>query len=486
MSTGLSRRQFLASVAALSGGIVLAACAPKAQPTAVPKAAEVPKAAAKEIELRYASWWGAYNTMALPDSIKELKDLYPNVTVKLEELADATMPYRTCYVAGTCADITYHNNEFSKYYDEGVILELTDYYERDGIDFYEDFFHGLALCLWKGKLYGVPHMFETCVLFYNRDMIEERWGKDLWEAFPDGNWDIEDMVEVSKACARDTSGDGAIDEFGLYCFHRHYYYGMETQSWTRGGGIFDIDNVKYNFTGEHQRASAHFFLDNIRGPDASFIGEEDYAEINKASAVTFPFMAQKTAMRIRMCTDAGRIINSVGPGDGSEGFRWDIFHLPNVGGNQAVTRAGGHPTNISKSTEYPDEAWNVCRELGTSLGQKYIARTKMSTPCYRKDPDLMKEYIVGVPEHDVTMVDVVTKKGGYGDHLRFHNEGECRAIFTKAFDLLYNMPYNEAKAQMDDVLAKVEEEMNAVVDYGGGDKPYAGLPFPFQPEELKG
>jgi hypothetical protein len=26
----------------------------------------------------------------------------------------------------------------------------------------------------------------------------------------------------------------------------------------------------------------------------------------------------------------------------------------------------------------------------------------------------------------------------------------------------------------------MEEEMNELVDYGEGDKPYAGLPFPFQ------
>lgn len=484
----MTRRHFLTTVAALGGGLVLAACAPKPTPTPKPAAKPTapPKPAAKPIELRYASWWGAYNTMALPDSLKDLKEVLPNVTVKLEELADSVMPYRTCYVAGTCADITYHNNEFSKYYDEGVILELTDYYERDGIDFYKDFYHGLALCLWKGKLYGVPHMFETCVLFYNKDLVEKHWGKDLWEAFPDGNWDISDLEEVGRACTQDTTGDGHIDQFGLFIYHRHYYYGMETQSWTRGDSIFDIDNVKYNFTGDGARAAAHFCLDGVRGPDKWMIGMEEYSEVTKAAAVGMPFMAQKTAIRMRMCTDTGRIIKSVGPGDGSQGFRWDLFHLPNDGPRQAVTRAGGHPTNVSKSTKYPDEAWIVCRELGTSLGQKYIGRTKMAVPCYRKDPSLRGELLTGVPEHDNVIVDCVEKKGGYGDHLRFHNEGECRAIFTKALDLIYNMPYEEAKAQLDDVLAKCEKEMNEIVDYGGGDKPYAGLPFPFKPEELKG
>jgi hypothetical protein len=182
-----------------------------------------------------------------------------------------------------------------------------------------------------------------------------------------------------------------------------------------------------------------------------------------------------------MSTDTGRLIGTVGPGDESGAFRWDIFHLPNFGGNQAVTRAGGHPNCISKATKYPDDCWVVCREMGTSLGQKYIARTKMSVPCYRKDPQMRKELEVGTPEHDTVLMAVVEEKGGYGDHMRFHNEAECRRMYQNEMDLIFTEPYEEAKARLDELNVKLEEEMNAIVDYGGGDKPYAGLPFPFTP-----
>ena len=233
MSNKMSRRSFLAGMAAVGGGLLLGACTPKEEEAAPPPAEEKqpaeeePKSVEKEpVTLTYANWWGAYNSTALPPTLEELKDIIPHVTVELQEVADSVQYYQTCFPAGTCPDLVYHENFFTQYYDADAILELSDYYDADGIDFYEDFYHGLALCLWKGKIYGVPHMFETCVLFYNRDLVEEYWGQDLWEAFPDGNWDLEDMVEVAKACTQDTSGDGQVDQWALFVNHRHYYYGM--------------------------------------------------------------------------------------------------------------------------------------------------------------------------------------------------------------------------------------------------------------------
>jgi ABC-type glycerol-3-phosphate transport system substrate-binding protein len=478
-------------MAALGGSALFAACAPKQQEVdktgdqPETKQEEAPTPAQKEeVTIKFVSWWGAYNSAAFPPAVEDLKDVAPHITVELQEIPYSEEYYTTCFAAQTCGDIEYHFNHFTLYYDEGLIKELTPYYEGDGLDFYDDFYHGLALCLWKGKIYGVPHMFETCLLLYNRDLVEEYYGQDLWEAFPDGNWEMEDMVEVARACTQDTDGDGVVDQWGFYVNHRSYYYGMETQSWTRRDSIFDIDNVQYNFTGDGARASAHWLLDNIRGPEACSITQEDVSEINAAANVSFPLMAGKTAMRVRMSPDVGRMLGTAGPGDETGKFRWDLFYLPNYQGQQAVTRAGGHPTCITTASEHPDDAWIVCRELGTSLGQKYIAETKLSIPCYRKDPSLRTALETGNPEHLEVLLGVVEDKGGYGDHMRFHNENEPRRMYTNEMDLIFTEPYEEAKSRLDDTLAKLEADMNEVVDYGGGEKPYAGLPFPFTPGQV--
>jgi hypothetical protein len=68
--------------------------------------------------------------------------------------------------------------------------------------------------------------------------------------------------------------------------------------------------------------------------------------------------------------------------------------------------------------------------------------------------------------------------------MRFHNEVECRRMYQNEMDLIFTEPYEDAKARLDEVNAKLEKDMNEIVDFGGGDKPYAGLPFPFKPGQV--
>ena len=480
MSTELSRRQFLAGLGITGAGIALAACAPpapaveeKPKEEAKPEAPP-PKPAAEQVEVRYMGWWGEFNTQILPQIAEDFKDVMPNVTIKLEEVGygETEQKYPTTLVAGTAADILYHMNFMSKFYDEGLILDLTPRYDVDGIDFQKDFYHGLGINEWGGKLYGFPHMFESCIMLYNVDMVKEYWGKDLWEAFPDGNWDISDMIQVAKACTQDLDGDGKTDQWGLYIYHRSYYYGYETQSWTRGDNIFDIQNMKYNFTSDIVRQISHDLCDWVR-KDGFVISQEDYSEVTKAAAVSFPFLAGKVAMRIRMSPDVGRALKA------APEFNWDLFYLPNSGSNQAVTRAGGHGNNVYARTKVPDEAWEVVKFMGMSPGQKYLADTRNSLPVYRKDSSLRETFLRGEPPHDDVLFGVLENKGGYGDHMRFHNESECLNLFQNKLDLLYNEPYEEAASKLDQYMADVEKEMNAIVDYGD-ELPFKGVQFPFK------
>lgn len=426
--------------------------------------------------MRYVSWWGAFNTGPFPDIVKDFQDENPNVTIKLEEVpyGEAQTKYQTTLVAGTAADILYHMNFMSQYYVEDLILELDDRFDADGLDFDADFYHGLGLNSWAGKIYGFPHMYETCLILYNVDMIKEHWGKDLWEAFPDGKWDVTDMIEIAKACTVDTSGDGNIDQWGLYIYHRSYYYGMETQGWSRGDSIFDVQNMKYNFTSDTIKQVSQDLFSWVR-KDGFCIGQEDYGEITKATGAAAPFFAGKVGMRVRMSPDVGRGLSTIG-----DKFNWDLFYLPGYGDHEAVTRAGGHGHNISANSKHPDEAWEFCKFLGTSPGMEYIAKTKLAVPVYRKDPSIRAKFEEGEPEHLNVIIGVLEDCGGYGDHLRFHNEGECLSLFQNKLDVLYNEPYEEAAAKLDQTMADVEAEMNAIIDYGD-ELPFQGLEFPFPP-----
>jgi len=468
-------------MSALGAGLSLAACAPKPTPAPPPKAAEPmatnppPAPADKKVDVRYASWWGTFNTGPYPEVVKDFQDEFPNVNILLEEVpyAEAETKYSTTLAAGNAADILYHMNFMSKYYDEGVILDQTSLFEAAGLDYWNDFWQGLAINDWAGKIYGFPHMLHTCFFLYNKTLIEEYWGQDLWEAFPDGMWDITDMVEVAKACTQDTTGDGMIDKWGLYMYHRSWYYGYETLGWTKGDSVFDVQNVKFNFSSEVMDQVSHTLFDWVR-KDKFLISQEDYAEVNKAAGVGAPFYAGITALRHRLSGDVNRAISTVG-----DAFEWDLMYLPNDGDNLAVSEALGHGHNIAKSSKVANEAFEFVKFCGTTPGLQYLAKSKDSVPVYKKDPSLREMLETGGPEHTNVIIGTLEDRGGYGDHMRFHNEGECLSIFQNELDLLYNEPYEEAKPKLSQAMKDLEEQLNSIVDYGDT-LPWPDMEFPFR------
>ena len=145
-----------------------------------------------------------------------------------------------------------------------------------------------------------------------------------------------------------------------------------------------------------------------------------------------------------------------------------------------MSRAGGPGNSINAKTEIPDESWEFIKFYGTTPGQTIMAESKAGCPTYRADPGLRKAFEIGNPAHDNVMLGVVEDRGGYGDHIRFYNETECRRLYVADMDLIYNKPYDEAAQELDTVLSKLEDEMNSIMDYGDS-VPFPDLVFPFKP-----
>ncbi len=124
-----------------------------------------------------------------------------------------------------------------------------------------------------------------------------------------------------------------------------------------------------------------------------------------------------------------------------------------------------------------------CKFCGTSPGMKYNAQSKLSVPIYRKDPELRKMFETGNPAHDNVVIGVLTDRGGYGDHLRFHNEGECLSEFQNQMTLLYTNPYEESKKNLDATMKALEDQLNGMIDYGS-ELPFPDLKFPFPPPTM--
>ncbi|MDO4617810.1 MAG: sugar ABC transporter substrate-binding protein [Lachnospiraceae bacterium] len=105
---------------------------------------------------------------------------------------------------GALADVFWMHSNYSQIYMENdVLLDLTEYIEKDGIDmsvYYED----IAAIYTRddGNIYALPKDHDTIALLYNKAIFDEA-GVD----YPTSEWTYEDMYEAAKAITENTADD---------------------------------------------------------------------------------------------------------------------------------------------------------------------------------------------------------------------------------------------------------------------------------------
>ena len=439
----------------------------------VEKVVTVQAAPKKPVTLRYLCWWGQYTTGALPGIKAAFEDKFPHVTIKVEEVGwgDAPTKYQTTIAAGTAADVFYHKEMMSKLFTTGKILDITDYFERDGFDSKKDFFQTIGSEWWAGKLYGWPHMFEDICVFYNKELVKKYWGKDIWEAFPDGEWDWTDMMEIAEACTVDTNGDGRTDIWGLMGNYTWIGGVLQQLTWTMGDSMFDYENMKYNFTSPTIIDAMHYIHKYVT-KDGFIIKNEESTEVRTAMGMQ-PFAAQRTAMRVRATPDVGRFVIAI-----EDKFEWDCIWLPNWGKNKGVTQAGGHSHNIWSGTKLPEEAYEWIKYMGTEPGLMPLMKPKATLPAMKRQ-SLIDAFNEKPPEHISVWIDSLDKRGGHGDHFRHNNYEQTMREFTKTQELIYAADYEDGKNEIEPRMQELEKKLNGMVEYGDV-KPFPGIKVPIK------
>ena len=181
----LGRRQFLAMSSAVVAGGVLAACAPKVEPTAAPaatKAVEEPVATAVPAEkpgvtVEYWFGWGAnYNedVWNLLRETDEFKEAIGNNTVETKGSMGGE-PLLTAVAGGTPPDGA-SNTQYLDYMARGVLRPIDDWVATSDIIKQSNYLEGSWNdAFYQGTMYGVPanEGFLRYGLNYNSRMVEE-------------------------------------------------------------------------------------------------------------------------------------------------------------------------------------------------------------------------------------------------------------------------------------------------------------------------
>ncbi len=72
--------------------------------------------------------------------------------------------------------------------------------------------------MWKGKHYGLRNGMATngsCLINYNKDIIEREGQPDILDLTENGQWNWETMLDIARNCTKDNNGDGILDQYGI-------------------------------------------------------------------------------------------------------------------------------------------------------------------------------------------------------------------------------------------------------------------------------
>ena len=105
---------------------------------------------------------------------------------------------------GQLADVFWMHSDYAQIYMENdILLDLTDYIAKDGVDM-SIYYPDIAAIYTRsdGKIFALPKDHDTIALLYNKALFDQA-GID----YPTDNWTYQDMYEAAKAITEATPDD---------------------------------------------------------------------------------------------------------------------------------------------------------------------------------------------------------------------------------------------------------------------------------------
>jgi multiple sugar transport system substrate-binding protein len=237
MEKKISRREFLRLGATSAAAMVLARCAPQATQAPAGPAATEPAAVPTTVDFL------AWGDPADIEAWEKLKTLYeernPNITVNVTTVADPNANFypklQTMIAGGTSPHVSsFQGWEWQTYADQDVLAPIDDFVAAN--EYYKKLYpEGVASLevstRRNGKLYLIPMQMATMVMFYAKKHFDDA-GLD----YPTADWTLEEFLEMAQTLT-DTSGD--FKKFGLQANGSWF----RDIGWIRGTGKQEFDEI---------------------------------------------------------------------------------------------------------------------------------------------------------------------------------------------------------------------------------------------------
>ena len=198
------------------------------------------------------------------DRFLEFSKQNPNIKIQFEWYPQGFAEKLTALFASNDAPDFFANyvGDLGLRVQNGYMAPLTPFFNRDGFDKNADLMPN-AVVKFKGDVYGIVHVIQPQVLFFNKDLFDK-----AGVPYPNDNWTWQDMADAArKLTVKDASGK--IIQYG-------FQYDEYCRLWishfqSNGGQAFDNrDNpTKVTFNNDLGVESAQYLYDLVQSLNVS-------------------------------------------------------------------------------------------------------------------------------------------------------------------------------------------------------------------------
>jgi multiple sugar transport system substrate-binding protein len=431
----LNRRSLLQRSAALAAGLTLPAAA------LTPATAGRATAAQDKTVLRLQNWFSDADIDNWMIGIDMVKEMHPDIEVELEFVPYEETVTRTLVsaTAGDLPDLIMASNEHTPTLStQGILLDLNPFIEKDGDVNPEDFAAGVAqgFNMW-GRWWGFPYDVTTFALYYNKDMFDAA-GVD----YPPSSgepWTWDEFVEAAKALTKPNGEQWGVFMSGDFAWDQ---YRNSNFIYSAGGRNFD-DQLRHSIIASPESAKGiQFAVDLIHThkvtptPAETAGGDVDY------------FASGLAAMKID-----GQF--ALGQTSQTADFPFDIGYLPLGPVKRVVT--GGSGFTVSATTQQTEAAWRWLKAFTSAdvLGAM-VGSTGRGIPARLSAADTYVKAAEGV-EHAAVFVEQLDYAFNDRSVLGYPE-------FIDSYNRLMEPIFNSGEGSIEDALAQIQEQTNAVLD----------------------
>lgn len=345
--------------------LALSACAAPAAAPAAPAAEDAAAPAADAVEpsgeqvtITYAIWDN--NQLPAHEKIIEAFEAqHPNINVEPQVVpwGDYWTKLQTAVAGGEAYDTFWMNGpNFPVYADKGVLMDLQSLIDADALDMAKYPQALIDLYSYDGNVYGLPKDFDTIALFYNKDIFDQ-----AGVAYPDATWTWENLTEAAQKL---TDAEAGVWGFASTLEDQSNYWNFIYQN---DGQVINEDGSQVMFdepaTCEALQYAYSFVADGS-SPDGATMSSVD------PSTQLFP------GGKLAMITAGSWMVKPYV----ESGLNIDVAPLPK--GVQNATIIHGLGNVIWSGTQYPQEAWEWIKFLGSEEAATIQAESGTVIPAY--------------------------------------------------------------------------------------------------------